>query len=502
MLVKTHSQPEVAKTQTSQRLVAHPLLPHMRSVQVIGMLVLLSGLPLLTSCGFIKSEEAEAQSRRPGAERGRGPAAVDVAIARTGSLRKDTEYTGTTIPWQEVSVRSQVEGKLLRLNVGVGSYVSRGQLVAQLDDTILLTNVTQAEAELASRVSEVARARSQVNSARTQIEQARLEQQQAQNDAVRYQKLVSAGAIPKQQAEIAQTAAGTAAQALRSTIQQVSTEQQAVAAAESRVLAQRAAVAQSRERLSYALLSSPITGVVLQQLIQTGNLLQPGTEILKLGDFSRVKVVVQISELELSKIRVGQYVQVRLDAFPKEELQGQIALISPAADPISRLVPVEITIPNSNGRIGSGLFARVMFSQPSGEKLVVPQSALEVNRQRGGGAGRQRAGAQGAGGQGAGGAGSREQGAGAQGAGATRGAETEGEGTVFVVSGEGQEGKVAARPVKIGDRANNQVEIISGLKPGERFVSRSSKPIKNGEEVRISIISEGIKPAGNRNAQP
>jgi multidrug efflux pump subunit AcrA (membrane-fusion protein) len=234
------------------------------------------------------------------------------------------------------------------------------------------------------------------------------------------------------------------------------------------------------------LLTSPITGVVLQQMIQTGNLLQPGTEILKLGDFSRVKVVVQISELELSKIRVGQYVQVRLDAFPKEELQGQIALISPAADPNSRLVPVEITIPNSNGRIGSGLFARVGFSQPTGERLVVPQSALEVNRQRGGGAGRQRAGGQ--------------RGGGAEAAGESRGAETEG--TVFVVAGEGREAKVAARPVKLGDRANNQVEVLSGLKPGERFVSRSGKPIKNGEAVRISIISEGVKPAGNRNGQP
>lgn len=153
MLVKqTSPQPEVVKNKISQHLVAqhYSLLTQLVSVQAIRMLVILSSLLVpVTSCGLIPNPaEAEAQSRRPGGERGRGPAAVDVAIARTGSLRKDTEYTGTTVPWQEVSVRSQIEGKLLKLNAGVGTLVSRGQVLAQIDDTILLTNVTQAEAEL------------------------------------------------------------------------------------------------------------------------------------------------------------------------------------------------------------------------------------------------------------------------------------------------------------------------------------------------------------------
>ncbi|HEY9876381.1 MAG TPA: efflux RND transporter periplasmic adaptor subunit [Candidatus Obscuribacterales bacterium] len=451
-------------------------LPKLRWIQVVmaGLLITLTG------CGILPKETAEAQSRRPGTERGNKASNVDVAIARTGSLRKDTEYTGTTVPWQEVSVRSQVEGKLLQLNANVGSPVRRGQILAQLDDTILLTAVTQAEAELATLQSEVARARTLVNNARTKIEQARLEQQQALNDAARYQKLVSAGAISKQQAEISQTAAGTATQALRSTIQQVSTEQQAVAAAESRVTAQRAAVAQARERLSYRLLTSPINGVVLQQVIQTGNLVQPGSEILKLGDFSLVKVVVQLSELELSKIRVGQSVQVRLDAFPNEKLTGQIALISPAADPASRLIPVEITIPNSNGRIGSGLLARVSFSQASGERVIVPQSALMSANQRGsrGGASRPAA----------------EPGGVANPKSESQNSKSD---TVFVVTGEGKEAKVVARQVTLGDRANNQVEIISGLEPGERFVSRSSKPLKDGETVRLSVLSESSSPIQN-----
>jgi hypothetical protein len=64
------------------------------------------------------------------------------------------------------------------------------------------------------------------------------------------------------------------------------------------------------------------------------------------------------------------------------------------------------------------------------------------------------------------------------------------ESTVFVVQGEGQQAKVVARKVAVGANANGKVEILSGLQPGERFVTRSAKPLKDGETVRVSILSK------------
>lgn len=381
------------------------------------------------------------------------PTSVDVAIARTDRLREELEYTGTTAPVQESSLRSQVEGQVLALNVDVGDAVKQGQFIGQLDDDLLRTAVNEAEAELAALKAEVARAQNQVSNARAQVEQARLEQQQAQSDSQRQQSLVREGAIAEQVAEQARTTARTSAQAVRAAQEQVRTEQQAVAAAEDRVTAQLAVIAQAREQLSYARLLAPITGKVTQRLTEPGNLVQPNGEVIRIGDFSRVEVVAEISELELTNIRTGQSVRVRLDAFPNQTFKGQVTRISPAADRVARLVPVEVVIPNNDGKVGSGLLARVSFNKEQ-ERVVVPETALEEQDKK------------------------------------TRGEQQNNNGTIFVVTGVGTQATVAAREVKLGERADGNIEILSGLKAGERFVARSDKPLKNGEPVSLSILSK------------
>ncbi|MEW6491144.1 MAG: efflux RND transporter periplasmic adaptor subunit [Cyanobacteriota bacterium] len=428
-------------------------------------------MPFLTGCDAFSKTEAGAQSTPPRAQQEDGGTAVDVAIAKTDILEESLEYRGTTQPAREVSLRAQVEGRLLNLPVDVGDSVKKGQIVARLDDSLLMTSVTQGQAELAALQSEVARAQTQVENARAQAEQAKAELKQAKTDAARLQSLSSSGAIPRQQAEVAQTEAATAQQRLNSAIAQIATEQQAVAAAQGRVEAQRAAIAQAKERQSYTLLSSPITGVVLEKVSEPGNLVQPGGEVLRLGDFSTVKVEVQVSDKELSKIQLGQSVRVRLDAFPNEEVTGRVTRIfpSPTANTSALNVAVEITIPNSNGKIGSGLFARVSFEPRTSPRVVVPLSAIqEEGETKSGG---------------------RQGGTALSSPKQEKNANSS-KGTVFVVIGEGKQAQVQARPVQVGASANGKVEILSGLKPGERFVSRSGKPLKDGERVRLSILSQ------------
>lgn len=433
---------------------------------------------LTASCGSSPKESADAQSQSPGNREGSSTTPVDVAIARTDLLQKQPEYTGNTIPFRIVSLRSQVEGRLLALNLDVGDTVKLGQNIGQLDDAILSTELKQAEAELAALKSEVARANNQVSNARADVEKARLEVLQAQADSERQQRLFKAGAIAEQTAQQSRTQAKTAAQALRAAQEQVRTEQQAVAAAQGRVLAQQALVAQTKERRSYARLTSPIAGIVTEKVTEPGNLLQAGNEVVKIGDFNRVKVVVQVSELELAQIQVGQSVQVRLDAFPKETLIGRVTRISPAADATARLIPIEVVIPNAQGKIGSGLLARVNFENQTQQRVVVPQTAIQKQA-------------------GSNSKGTREtqtnvpqNSSPSNTSGMAEAKPQDRSGTIFVVKDAEGKTKVTTRAVMLGERADSRVEILSGLQAGERYVVRSGKPLKEGDTVSLSILSE------------
>ncbi len=426
----------------------------LHSSSILFVFYLVIGL-LNTSCNSVPKETAQATLKRGG-----GVTAVDAAIARKGQLEKELSYTGSTVPFREISVRSQIEGQLLALNVDLGDTVTKGYVVGLIDDTLLKASLNQAEAELAALKSEVARANSRVGNALTEVERARLELQQEEADAQRQEKLLSEGAIAKQFAEQTRTVAQTAASSVEAAKKQVQIEQQAVIAAKERVVAQQAVVAQAKERKSYAKLTSPMAGVVLEKLIEPGNLIQPGNEILKIGDFTRVKIEVQVSELELGKLKIGQSVKILLDAFPNQEYIGTLKRISPAANTTARLIPIEVVMPNIDGKIGSGLLARVNFQNTTAQKVVVPvraiQTEAEVKR-------------------------------------TVNQLNTNIRGTVFIVVEDDKTKKVRARKVILGEKTDGKVEIVSGLTSGESYVVRSSKPLKDGENVRLSILSETKK---------
>lgn len=374
--------------------------------------------------------------------------AIDATTAEAGTLAGEPTYTGSTEPVQQVALRSRVDGQVTALTVDIGDEVADGDIVARLDADLLTVEVNQAQAELRARESEVAQAQAAVSDAETALESARVQLLQAQTDADRLSRLAAEGAVSAQTAEQAQLTVQTGQQVLQSAAEQIRTRQAAVSAAQGRVEAQQAVVAQTQERLSFAILRSPLSGVVIERLVDPGDYAESGDELMQIGDLSRLKVTIDVSDLDLAQVTVGQPVTVRLDAFPTEALAGRITRIAPAADATSRLVPVEITVDNANKRVGSGLLARVTLTAAEGDRVAIPQAALEL-------------------------------------------ADSAAAPTVFVVeTTDGETGTVQARPVELGQTTDDRVEVLTGLQPGETYVVRSGGELSDGQAVRLSILSE------------
>ncbi|MBT9315293.1 efflux RND transporter periplasmic adaptor subunit [Leptothoe spongobia] len=413
------------------------------SIRLIAGLGLVLWMP---SCGFFAPSGA--QTERSGrSDASDQPIAVETARAQIGTLTEIVEYSGTTRPQQQIALRAQTAGEVVDVGVDVGDLVAQGQILARIDGGLLTARVNEAQAELSVRQSEVAEDEVAIADAQATAAQATATRDQAKIDADRLRKLANQGAISQQAAEAAELALVNAEQSVKATQAQVNARQQVIAAAASRVNAQQALVDEAQEQLAWVNLRSQLPATVLNRLVDPGDYVQVGATLLELGDLSTLKVMAQVSELELGQLTIGQPAQIRLDAFPDiETISGRITRISPIADATSRLVTVEVTIANPDGRIGSGLLARVRFKPPGDEHIVVPTSALENGPDKN---------------------------------------------TIFVIEQDHQKTTAVARSVRIGQNHQEQIEILSGLEINEPFVVQSDRPLKTGQAVRLSILSEG-----------
>jgi len=397
-------------------------------------------------CGPSPRETANAQTQRQQDDRA---IAVDIAVAERESQGKSLTYSGTTEPKRRVSLRARSDGQLVDLVPEVGDFVFDGETLARIENNPLQSELAAAQAEVDARLAEVEQARNERDEAESRVGEIQAQLEQARVDARRFQSLADQGAVPRQNAETAWTNARTLEEQLQGAQDQVRIRDRAIEAAQQRVSAQEAQVDGVRQRLAYTDVVSPLNGVVLQRFVESGDIVQTGDDILELGDFSEVEVQIEVPDRDREQISLGQAVDVKLDAFPSETFVGRINQISPVADPVARLIPVEIVLNSGeleDEAIASGLLARVTIQTPRSNTAWVPEDALNIGM-------------------------------------------TE-DNTVFIVTDNEPETEVEARAVKIGDRRDGKVEIIEGIVPGDRFVIRSDRPLTDGQSVRRSFLSD------------
>jgi multidrug efflux pump subunit AcrA (membrane-fusion protein) len=198
-------------------------------------------------------------------------------------------------------------------------------------------------------------------------------------------------------------------------------------------------------------LYAPASGVVTEKNVLQGQAVQAGENLYTLADLSEVWVEAELREADAGSVREGSPATVELNAFPGRPLQGRVQYVYPTLQEQARTLKARIALPNPDGRMKPGMYARVSFAIPTRSALTVPSSAV-VNT---------------------------------------------GERTlVFMEMGAG---KLMPMDVEVGRAAGDYTEILSGLEPGQRVVTSAQFLLdseSNLAEVMKSMLGMGGSSAG------
>jgi membrane fusion protein (multidrug efflux system) len=204
---------------------------------------------------------------------------------------------------------------------------------------------------------------------------------------------------------------------------------------EATMKANQARVDAAGARLADTVIRAPFNGRVGLRRVSVGSLVNPGTVITTLDDTSVMKVDFTVPENLIGNLREGLALGARTAAHPDRELPGRVLTIDSRIDPTTRSVTVRALVPNTAALLRPGMLVNVALAGDAYEALVIPEQALvpEQSRQ-----------------------------------------------FVFVIEG----GKVAKREVQIGRREPGKVEIVGGLRQGERIVVEGTQKVRDGGAVR------------------
>lgn len=340
----------------------------------------LCSLAMLAACSGGENKEQQEETKKP---------LVKVQRVDSREVIQEGNYTATVDPFNINNISSSMPNRIKKIYVDEGYNVSKGQRIAVLDDV----NMTTYEL--------------QVSNAKANLENIQREYDRA--------------------AELLKIGGGTQ-QAVDQMQLQLTNAKNALATAE-RTL---------RNCQENTILVSPISGVVTARNYDPGDM-TGSLPIVTVAQVNPLKIVINVSESEFSKVKKGMPAQILFDTYAGEEFAGTVTMVSPVVDSATRTFAAEVTMNNANGKVVPGMFGRVKLNLGSAEHVVVPD--LAVVKQPG-----------------------------------------SGNHFVFVY----KDGKVTYNKVELGRRLGDSYELLSGVNPGDEVVITGQSKLINGSEVEVA----------------
>ncbi len=288
---------------------------------------------------------------------------------------------GYVVAKNKVEVGSKIIGRMQLIEVDTGDLVKQGQVIARLESNDLEAQLRQAEADL--QVSQrryeelMAGSRSQeIYQAKARLELAEANFRNAEINLERYKRLDQLGVIATQQFDSARNeyevrrAEEKAAREAFDLVRE-GPRPETTAVLKGEILLAEAKVQFHKTQLKNALIESPITGVVLERMVQIGEVVAPGvgggqglrTGIIRVASFDDLRVEVDINEGDIAKLQVNQPADVTLESVPDKSFKGYVARIYPEANRQKGTIKVEVALVKPNPLFKPELSAKVVFKQ-------------------------------------------------------------------------------------------------------------------------------------------
>ena len=281
----------------------------------------------------------------------------------------------------ELTLLSEGQGKVMGLLFNTGDFVKEGQVMAKLDDELV----------------------------RSQLSLAQANYDKAKSDLLKFEGLLKADAVSSQQVEDA-----------RLFLKKAETD-----------------VTTLRKQLGYMSVKAPIQGTIVRRYIETGSLLMPGAMVADIVDISKLKFIANVAETEAVRIQKGMKVDLVSSMFPGVHYPGTVVSIGVRADESKRF-PVEIEMPNDpKHSLKAGMFGTASFTfGEEKEFLCIPRHAIigSIKIPK-----------------------------------------------VYII----EAGKAVIREIHIGKATDSDVEVLDGLKPGDKVVTAGQINLDNNSPVTI-----------------
>ncbi|MBI3666150.1 MAG: efflux RND transporter periplasmic adaptor subunit [Acidobacteria bacterium] len=374
---------------------------------------------------------------------------VRLATVTNADLVDRIQAPGTLYPLSQAAIAAKISAPIRELRVIKGSTVKKDQLLAVLENGDL--EGARSEAQGALKEAEFSLARLSAGAlpgdaerAQTQLNIAASALETAQKIYDRRKTLVEQGAIPARELLISQNELATARNnyTLAQTnlkLLQSQTRERDLEIARSKVEQARARLAQAEASLAFTLIRSPLDGVVTDQWMYPGDMAKPDAPIVTVMDVSKMIVRAQVPEARASVLARGQAAEFLPQDLPGKKFPGRLQVISAAVDRAARTVEVWVEVDNAERALRAGGYGMLaVFTRRVPGAVVIPRSAAVM-----------------------------EEGA--------------DEGTAFVVD---EKNLAHQRRIKVGIGQGGLLQILEGLKPGEKVVSEGNYGLPENAEVK------------------